>query len=936
MTRTTDEPAAPALDVARDRARDLRDTAIRDTGIEVVGGAPWGTHFCQFYSGKEDLADVLVPYFRAGLEAGEYCMWITSPPLGVSEAWEALARAVPDLEGYRARGQIEILPHTEWYLAGGTFDQDRVLDAWVAKLQRALARGFSGLRLTGNTFWLEKSDWRSFAEYEAAIDRVLGQYRMLALCTYSLERCGASEVADVIRNHQFAIIKRDGRWELFESFDRRRMQDALAEQRERLAVTLESIGDAVIATDTEGRVTTLNRTAEALTGWRQEEAAGRPIGEVFRIVDERTGAGAADPVGKVLGAGAVVDLEDHFALVTRGGRSISIADCASPIRGRGGATLGVVLVFRDVSAERRSQQALRESEQRVRLKLESILHPEGDVGNLDLQDIVDGPDLQALLNEFHQLVPIPMAVIDLQGKVLVGVGWQRICSDFHRVHPETCAHCVESDTQLSAGISPGEIKLYKCKNGMWDIATPLFVGGHHAGNVFLGQFFFEDEQVDTAHFAAQAEQYGFDREQYLAALDAVPRLSRRNVELATAFFRRLAAMLSRLSYSNLKLARAITERDALMESLRQSNERLADVDRRKDEFLGMLSHELRNPLGPIRNSIYILDRADPASEQARRARAVIERQSVQLTRLVDDLLDVTRIARGKIELRRGRVDLAKLVRRAGEDHGGLMRERGLELRLEVPPGPMWVDGDAVRLAQIVGNLLHNSAKFTARGGKVLLALVSSPGAVEIRVQDTGDGLDPELLERVFEPFVQADRTLARTGGGLGLGLAMVKGLTELHGGSVRAASAGPGQGAEFVARLPVAPGAPEACAAVPPPQDGRHRRVLVVDDSRDAAESLAELVRMFGHTVEVAQDGPTALAKARACDPEVVFCDIGLPGMNGYDVARALRAQGPHAVRLVALSGYAQPDDLKKAAEAGFDSHVAKPANLDDIRRLLA
>jgi PAS domain S-box-containing protein len=766
---------------------------------------------------------------------------------------------------------------------------------------------------------------------------VLGQYRMLALCTYSVNRCGASEVADVIRNHQFALIKRDGRWEVFESFDRRRMQEALAVERERLAVTLQSIGDAVITTDIEGRVTSLNRVAEELTGWSQAEAAGRAIGEVFRIVSEKTGEPVEGPVPEVLDLGKVVGLANHVALVTRNGTHVSIADSAAPIRGRDGEILGVVLVFRDVTAERCAEEALRASEQRVRLKLDSILSPEGDVGNLELADIIDASSLQSLMDEFYKLARVPMAVIDLEGKVLVGVGWQDICTKFHRVHPETWRHCIESDTQLTAGVPDGECRLYKCKNNMWDMATPLTVGGHHVGNVFMGQFFFDDERLDYELFEAQAARYGFEREEYLAALDAVPRLSRETVAVGMAFFLRLSAMLSRLSYSNVKLARSITDRESLMSSLRESKERLEEADRRKDEFLGMLSHELRNPLAPIRNSIYILNHADPAGEQSRRAKAVIERQAEQLTRLVDDLLDVTRIARGKVELRRDRVDLAQLVRRAGEDHGGVMRERGIEMVVEVPREPMWADGDAVRLAQIVGNLLHNCAKFTSSGGHVTLALEAVRGAAEIHVRDTGAGIDPDLLIHVFDPFIQAERTLARTSGGLGLGLALVKGFTEMHGGSVRAASAGPGRGSEFVVRLPlIQEVAATRADVVRSPSGGIRRRVLVVDDSRDAAESLAELVEMFGHAVDVAYDGPSALAKARANPPEVVLCDIGLPGMSGYDVARALRGGGMDGLRIIAVSGYALPEDLKKAAEAGFDGHVAKPTDACEIERLLA
>jgi PAS domain S-box-containing protein len=379
------------------------------------------------------------------------------------------------------------------------------------------------------------------------------------------------------------------------------------------------------------------------------------------------------------------------------------------------------------------------------------------------------------------------------------------------------------------------------------------------------------------------------------------------------------------------IARDITESKRAEEALREA-------DRRKDEFLGMLSHELRNPLAPIRNAVYILRHGEPGGEQRARAQAIIERQTDHLTRLVDDLLDVTRIARGKIELRRSRVELREVVARAADDFRLLLRERGVTFGVDLPEGGLWAEADETRITQVVGNLLHNAAKFTRRGDEVTLSLRrAGEREAEICVRDTGVGIAPELLPKLFDPFVQGERTLARTEGGLGLGLALVKGIAELHGGRVRVDSAGEGRGTEFVVSLPLASSAqvelpPPALAAGP----GSGRRVLVVDDNTDAAESLAALVTFLGHVADVAHDGPGAIEKARANRPDVVLCDIGLPGMSGYEVAQALRAEGLAGLRLIAVSGYAQPEDVERAVEAGFDAHVAKPADPAEIERLLS
>jgi PAS domain S-box-containing protein len=371
--------------------------------------------------------------------------------------------------------------------------------------------------------------------------------------------------------------------------------------------------------------------------------------------------------------------------------------------------------------------------------------------------------------------------------------------------------------------------------------------------------------------------------------------------------------------------------------VRESARILQETDRRKDEFLGMLSHELRNPLAPIRNSVYVLKHVDAASAQAERARDIIERQSEHLTRLVDDLLDVTRIARGKIELRPAPLDLRDLVVRAADDFRVMMDERGLVFATELPPAKVPACVDATRLTQVIGNLLHNAGKFTRPGDRVTLSLDTVEGGAEIRVRDSGAGIDAEVLPHVFDPFFQGQHTLARSEGGLGLGLALVKGITELHGGSVRVESGGRGQGSAFTIRLPLDEGgAARRGARSATPRAEAARRVLVVDDNRDAADSLAVIVEMLGHMAEVAYDGPGAVARARAAPPDVVLCDIGLPGMSGYDVARSLRERAGGALLLVAVSGYAQPEDVRRAVESGFDRHLAKPVSIDEIARLLA
>ncbi len=362
---------------------------------------------------------------------------------------------------------------------------------------------------------------------------------------------------------------------------------------------------------------------------------------------------------------------------------------------------------------------------------------------------------------------------------------------------------------------------------------------------------------------------------------------------------------------------------------------LAEADRRKSEFLAVLSHELRNPLSSIHYSLYLLKRAGRTEEQAGRALSVLERQVQQLSRLVDDLLDVTRLSRGKIELKKTTLELSELVLQVAEDHRSLFLDKGVRLGAELRGHPLHVRGDPARLKQIIGNLLWNAVKFTDPGGEVVLSLdrEGARSSAVIRVRDTGIGIEPGVLQGLFEPFVQADVSLARSSGGLGLGLALVKGLVDMHGGSVTGASEGAGKGAEFTVRLPVEEEQPPAEVPRRSAAEAKRRRILVIDDSEDAAEMLKEALEiMGGHEVETANDALSGLEKVRALRPDVVLCDIGLPGTDGYAVARAVRSDPSNGrVFLVALTGYASPEDRQRAIEAGFDRHLAKPPSLEQL-----
>jgi PAS domain S-box-containing protein len=431
-----------------------------------------------------------------------------------------------------------------------------------------------------------------------------------------------------------------------------------------------------------------------------------------------------------------------------------------------------------------------------------------------------------------------------------------------------------------------------------------------------------DGSVVPVHVAVNAVEDS-DASAYLIVTDLTEQLARRRAEQLTE-----------------RLGRELEERKRVEDALRLSETRLAEASRRKDEFLAVLSHELRGPLAPIQNALHVLQR-DPNGPLAQQARDIVERQATHMARITDDLFDLSRISSGTILLRKERLDLTELVRRAVEDYRITLEKAGLKVELRIPERPLWMNGDPTRLSQILTNILQNAAKFTEAGGNVTVSMSEEAdgSGAEITIRDNGIGMDGEHLARVFEAFRPGTRVYDRSGAGLGIGMALAKGLAELHGGRLLAVSDGAGKGSEFTIRLPLEreSAAPErAIRSAPAP--AKSYRILVIEDCADAAESLVMLLHLMGHEVEKAHDGPVGIGIARRYRPEVVICDIGLPGaMDGYAVAEILRKELPRgSTFMIALTGYGQHQDQQRSHEAGFDFHVTKPADPRELEKLLA
>ncbi len=763
---------------------------------------------------------------------------------------------------------------------------------------------------------------------------------------------------------------------------RRRAEVALRAERQNLLVTLTSIADAVIVTDTAGRVKLVNPVAQVLLGIRGE-LIGRFLPDIFPIVTAATREPVENPVKRVLEGGKTVGLSSHTLslwpegsnLVRPDGTEVPIEHSAAPIRDQAGQLTGVVLVFRDCTERKRFEEASIERERRFRRVFETPLIGiavgnsdgyliEANDAYLDLIGYQRGELDEAMLSWGG----VPAGESPLSESALLELAETGVSKPFERTYINTAGKDVP--VLVSAA------KLLDDQNQVVVYVTDLTQSKRAEAALRESESRFRvlsecmpqkvwiarpDGQVDYVNNmlveyagvpADQLMEWGWQK--LIHPDDTQAHLEAWKQAVSSGELFEIEHRLRKHTGEYLwHLARAVPiyspnthvvmwiGTNTNIHDQKLAEESLREEHRRKDQFLALLAHELRNPLAPLSNALQIFPVVQNDPAKSAELLGIMQRQLRQMTRLIDDLLDLARITQGRILLRRDRTSVEAIAAAAVEAVQPLIDERQHQLTVTLPDEELWLDADAARLAQILTNLLHNAAKYTNPHGQIELIIERNEDDILFRVRDNGPGISPEMLTKIFDLFMQVEQTLDRANGGLGIGLTLVRNLVELHGGKVTAFSDGFGCGSEFVVRLPLlnetlSTATSDTTSSTEAPQPLPTLRVLVVDDVQASAKTLVLMLRALNQDAEAVFDGRTAISRMTHEHFDVVFLDIAMPGMDGLEVAREIRTYaGLDSVTLVALTGFGQDEDRRRSLEAGFDKHLVKPTSLDLLKEVL-
>ena len=745
----------------------------------------------------------------------------------------------------------------------------------------------------------------------------------------------------------------------------------LQQQREWFQVTLSSIGDAVITTNAQGVVTFMNPIAEVMTGWESAEAIGLPLSRIFTVINEQTGEPVEHQVAQVIRDGRNAGLAEHRSLVRRDGAVTAIEDTAGPIRDRSGKLTGAVMVFHDVTAQRKAEAALNASEVRYRTifnqaavgiavtdlygRFIQVNQKFGDIlgyttealQKLTFLQLTHAPDLPSAQESVDRLVRAELSDLALEtrcvrsdGAVIWTLSTITLVKDAAG-HPQHLVGILEDITQRKRA-EEAQARLVAVIASSDDSIISMTLEGvilsWNRGAEYM--YGYSSKEVIGSTTQALIPPDRLDEE--LSILARIRRGERiepfetiRKRKDGTYFDVSIAVSPIEDSRGRIigasKITRDITQSKRIEAALRET-------DRRKDEFLATLAHELRNPLAPIRQAALISESENVTDAQRRWSHNVITRQVHHMSLLLDDLLDISRITRGTLQLRQENTDLADILEAAVETARPVIDAKRHTFTIEAPENSVQFLADPLRIAQILSNLLTNAAKYTDPGGAIQLRVGCDQHNIVFVVKDTGIGIPRDSLNNIFAMFSQVKSSTDRSEGGLGIGLALTKGLVDLHGGHIEARSEGPGLGSEFIVRLSRrdVQVLPQAAAGAAGRGQTESRRVLIADDNQDAAESLGMLLEIEGHVVHVVHDGSAAVAAFTDFKPEAALLDIGMPQLSGYEVARIVRENlQERTVVLIALTGWGQERDKEQAIAAGFNHHFTKPVDPAQINEIL-